>query len=223
MAEDVSYAPVDAGQNSNGKDIIQICKDNNMLVINNLKYKSKVFKGSLTFRKKEKWISELDVCIASHGIASNIVEFTVNNSLQFPSDHAALSVILDFPESMMSAQCLLQKALNLDSHAILNTSADEKCKQPVSMERLDCESFISELNQHALPTIDHSISTDEVAGNVTDILYLCASKSKKAFSKQVTMNQITNGTITPRWNRVLDCDDPKMLWKAIDWRGNLAL
>lgn len=62
-SNDLYYKPIDVSVNNNGKSIIQVCKDNNLLVVNNLHTMCHSFPSSLTYRKRKKWISEVDYCL----------------------------------------------------------------------------------------------------------------------------------------------------------------
>ena len=51
--------------NGNGRNILQLCGDTKLAVVNNLKYGEKHFKSQLSFRKKSRWISEPDLLLTS--------------------------------------------------------------------------------------------------------------------------------------------------------------
>ena len=59
---DMSY-PVQntKGRNINGDFLQVICKKNKLVILNNVKAGNKTFTGDWTFRKKEQWISEIDL------------------------------------------------------------------------------------------------------------------------------------------------------------------
>lgn len=57
LPDDVSVA------NDNAYILGTICSDNDLLVLNNLSTPTKVFSGGKTFKRKNQWISELDVCL----------------------------------------------------------------------------------------------------------------------------------------------------------------
>ena len=53
--------------NYNGRQLLQVCKDNDMVIINNLKVENISFPSSLSYRKGKNWVSELDYCLGSVG------------------------------------------------------------------------------------------------------------------------------------------------------------
>ena len=93
---DLTYVPVDniSQPNFNGRKLLDVAKDCDLLVINNLLQcnKSKFFDGGLTFRKGQRWISELDICLISSSRIVAVAELTIDQRLHIPSDHAPISV-----------------------------------------------------------------------------------------------------------------------------------
>ena len=70
ITENISYESIDhSPRNDNpsphGRRLRQICHDNKLLVINNLRYEAKQWKGSLTYRMRDSWKSERDLCTVS--------------------------------------------------------------------------------------------------------------------------------------------------------------
>ena len=70
--DELSYAPIDSGENENGKKLLSILKDNKMVVVNNLSTSSRNFTSGLTFRMRKIWKSELDLCLMSREIVHTV-------------------------------------------------------------------------------------------------------------------------------------------------------
>ena len=87
----LQYRIVDTAVNSNGRDILQVCTDNNLVILNNLQSDSKFFQGGLTFRKKKKWVSEIDLCLLSLSLLGCTKKLFVSQNSNNPSDHAPVS------------------------------------------------------------------------------------------------------------------------------------
>ena len=51
---------------------------------------------------------------------------------------------------------------------------------------------------------------------LAESLYTCAVKSK---SPRRLSNPYLIPENPPRWKRIIECDVPKTLWRAIDWKG----
>ena len=90
----LSYSPIDLGENNNGKAVIQVCKDQKLLVVNNLSTEHNSFKGNFTYKKGKRWVSEVDVCLVSRSMVSNIEHFFVDHTSSLPSDHAPVTITL---------------------------------------------------------------------------------------------------------------------------------
>ena len=54
---------VDSRQNNQGKKLINTCIENSLVIANHLKYKNKCFGGNLSYKQKDIWKSEIDLCI----------------------------------------------------------------------------------------------------------------------------------------------------------------
>ena len=89
----LNYFPADLISNNNGNDIIEICKDNDLKIINGMSTPKKTFSSSKTFRRNARsntWISELDICVASKDLVNDVRHFEVCSDTTLPSDHAPL-------------------------------------------------------------------------------------------------------------------------------------
>ena len=95
----------DAGVNENGRQVLQMCDDNNLVVVNNLKFGDKHFRSNLSFRKKNVWISEPDILITSKkGLqiieSFNMVQYFEGKHLF--SDHALLEFEINMEKVKIS-------------------------------------------------------------------------------------------------------------------------
>ena len=63
--------------NTNAEILSTICKDNKLIVINNLKTPDYHFISNLTYKKRDTWISELDTCIVSLEFLDKVCDFHV--------------------------------------------------------------------------------------------------------------------------------------------------
>ena len=48
--------------NDHGRTLVNVC-NNKLVVVNHLIYREKQLDGDLTFKRKDEWISEIDLCI----------------------------------------------------------------------------------------------------------------------------------------------------------------
>ena len=182
------------------------------MVVNNMKYDGKYYVSNLTYRKRNDWISEIDVCIAAHKILHYIQNFTVDQDLTLPSDHATISIVLFTP--VVDMLSLDVRSRSLGDHATLYSN----CKQKFQLNRnikfcnIDKASCSDKLFQVNIPQVD--VDTDTTVSRMTDILHSCAKASRYS---PVTPPA---DAIVSRWERLLNAADDRRMWQAIDWRGN---
>ena len=77
--------------NENAIFLWDICVDDGLMVLNNVKVHEQHFKGGKTYKKGNEWVSELDLCIVSYNmlIYMNDLRGIYENDL--PSDHGPLA------------------------------------------------------------------------------------------------------------------------------------
>ena len=114
VPDDVRYP------NDNANSLSQICINNGLLIINNLKADEQTYKSKLTFKRRQTWISELDVCLTHYNSTRYITSFQVIHDLSLPSDHALITISVSPPSQDYTG--LLRRAERLDDHAVLHTA-----------------------------------------------------------------------------------------------------
>ena len=213
VSRNMSYGydnPVDQVTNDNGKKILAVCKDNELLIVNNLKTKYKYHHGALTFRLRNTWISQLDLCIASEVLIPYVSEFNVNQDTSFPSNHAPVSVSFNFPGERLSLKQIQNRSADIGSYP---EKSKQLCKPPISYHRIDPVLFVENMN-----AIDPTLAMNEDCNTMTkgfgDLLYTTIKQSKAALQPPENYDPATT-----RWERIMNCGDHSKLWKAIDWKG----
>ena len=83
---------VDATENAHGRNMLNICKNLDLYPVNHLTFRGNCFKGGKTFRKRERWISQLDGLFCSAQLLHLIHDFDLVQNVPFMSDYAALTV-----------------------------------------------------------------------------------------------------------------------------------
>lgn len=71
-----------------------MCNNNKMVVVNNLKCSDKQMSGNLTFKRKDDWISEIDLRVAKQNSLILIKELAVKQEV-CGSDDTPLCLILN--------------------------------------------------------------------------------------------------------------------------------
>lgn len=218
-----TYIPVDPIKqpNSNGKKLLSLCNDCNLLIGNNLICGNKHLKGGLTYREKARWISELDLCLASESVMGTIHDLDINQSLHFPSDHAPVSMSIKYcPYTIAN---LSERALYLGDHAVLHTPTrkctDRPCqKRVIRYYDVNHDIFQSKLQEYNSEEFDIDNAETSVS-KFCDIMYTCAATSQKSGDEQKSAGQPQS--INERWQVIMDSHDDRLLWKSINWKGEL--
>ena len=79
-------------RNISGDILTTICQSNDLIILNGLQNELNFFDGGPTFRKKENWISLIDLCIVSSSLIQNIDMLHINRNLNLTSDHAIINI-----------------------------------------------------------------------------------------------------------------------------------
>lgn len=186
-----------------------ICKDNDLLVINNLKTESKHFVSGKTYKKKDVWLSELDVVVASRQLVYDIVDFQVHQTAHLPSDDAPVSLEMRLPGVNLFVQC--QRASMLGGRGSpLGGGRGGGVRRPVGFNSINHGLFMN-----GIPASDMLYDINIFNINITNALYKCAKDSCGGSVREEDDNCVN------RWEKLLSEGDHKRVWQAINWKGNL--
>ena len=203
------YEPVDLQENDNGKKLFSICKDNGLMVANNLITKDVKLTSSLTYRVRDKWVSELDLCIISEELVPAMSRLHVNQDLLFPSNHAPVSVNINFPQRSMGISELVTRSADIGMYPNTHKSV---CKSPIQYSRIDTNLFKEVIESSDPPPFDTDVNV--TANNLSTELYNITKTCKLRRAPDPPQD-----TAKSRWQRIMECEDDSLLWKAIDWKG----
>ncbi len=131
--------------NTNGQHVIKLCSNLRLVPINNLCTAiDNTFHSACTFRRKSLWISELDMCMLSVSSVNSVTEFSVNQNINLPSDHAPIVLGLDTKTFRLPCvDNLLYRARELGDHAVLhNVTNSSLSRRPIRYGTINKEEFI---------------------------------------------------------------------------------
>ena len=206
----LTYKTIDPGINDSGKRLVDICKDHNLVLVNNLCTETATFQGALTFRQRNKWISELDLCIVSKAMIKDVKSFNVNQDTSLPSNHAPVSLQMTFPKRDLSVHQILTRASDIGSYPL---PQKHLCKKPINYHRIDHELFTEKMSA-TNPTISATGHYDIIANDFSNMLYDTIKACKMHSPVQPAYDPAAT-----RWERIMECCDDGLLWRAIDWKG----
>ena len=215
--DEMSYVGCeDTAINNNGKEILQLCEDCDLAVINDLKYKDKHFKSRLSFRKKSNWISEPDRLIVSvNGLdmihSFDMVQYYENKHLY--SDHALLDFVIDMKQVRISTELLLRSACNLG--ASLYEVCPIKVEKSLRLAQCD-ENGVQEYFMRNEPPIIHNQTADELVSTFNQTVVNALKENKK-----ILTHELSEWGNAEKWTKLLAENDPKTIWKSIGWNGGI--
>lgn len=211
----LKYNVLDDCVNDNGRQILQICEDNSLLVLNNLESERVKFTGGLSFRRKKKWISEIDLCILSQKLLDYTKSLHVSHDVDFPSDHAPVTAEFHVTPDLIHPRELCERAENTSGHAVLSCDAHNPllCRKAIPSHNIHPVKFHEHLEAQVPPPVGNEQCVESLCCEFSDAIYRSATQSKLPPAVTPTLPDLS------RWQRIINCDDPKILWQAIDWKG----
>ena len=182
----------------NASILLNICKDANMVVFNNIKTHTKHFVSNKTYRKGNEWISELDTCALSPSVLNRVTECSVLRRESFPSDHSPIAITMSMPST--DIESLGIRAQHLGNHAVLcyDSNNNRHVKKPLKWNSVEKEVFLNKLNTFEIPTVIDNI--DETINTASDTLYKSIGVSKSG-SLEADVSSLG------RWERLLENKD----------------
>ena len=88
-----------------------------MVLVNGLAGKNLKFDDSMTYKRKNKWISRIDMCLISSSLFSLIDSFAVLPDVHLPSDHAIITCTIKLDYNVASENTL-QRSSDLDKYCV---------------------------------------------------------------------------------------------------------
>ena len=209
--------------NSNARFILSALKDT--IILNSLATKTKTFSNDMTYRQGKRWTSELDCATVTPGLLPAIADFRVLQAADLPSDHAPISVSIDtaripgasghgISETQRRASSLGTYDENRRAHSLT------QIRRPIRMEHIDSNRAKTALSVLNTPQAQGQ-TVENLIADVNSSLYACLNTCRQA---PANSQQWRSGIPThERWNSLLEADDPKAIWKAINWSGCIQI
>ena len=135
--------------------------------------------SKLTFKKRDRWLSELDYCFVSKDIAGECVtglSVSVLADVTHPvcklSDHAPMSIEFKFAAD---PNMLVERSRTLCEH-VVPSDCETRCIAPISIKKIDPVKFSKCLSDIEPPPLD--LDAHDIALPFAECMYSVASRSK---------------------------------------------
>ena len=217
--DDIVYRYVgikDFTLNNHGRHLIEICKSTNIVIGNHLDIGERILGGDLSYRQGSIWKSEIDICLIKQEIIDVIEEVYVHQEIA-GSDHAPLSVQFNFASyRYISGLGLLERSQFLGQSYITPVDHCYAYAGP-SYKNVNLAEFRRALEE--LPPPNIGVSEDTNVSLVVD--NACKTVNSVARSNLKRQNENLNiwEQGQPRWKRLLEKNDCKLIWRSIKWKG----
>ena len=146
----------------------------------------------------------------------------------YPSDHAPVTVIFDVnllksPEKQ--DEDILNRTAQLGSHATAKPKLSypegvPRCKRQIKSVDVDAVAFTTHLESIDPPDVT-SLDIEDSSQQFSDAMYFGAKSCLKRAREKSCPRITSNNSELDRWKSIVKCDDEKLLWKAINWRGEV--
>ena len=205
----------DLTQNKNGKRLLQLCGENKLAVINNLRVGNTHYKSNLSFRKKKKWISEPDLMVASSlkfVKSFNMVQYYEGKHIA--SDHALMETEIDLDKIGPPLELIKVRAINLGKSVHENIPI--KIEKSLRLSQCDLETVKLHFESNPPPVIQESGPLDK-----------CIETFNRTVTKVLKENKVVEECVPSewgneeKWKKLLNEKDHRKIWKAINWDGSI--
>ena len=203
--------------NENGKNLMDVCRETNTAVVNNLLYDGKHFKTKLSFRRKDNWISEPDLLVTSRSgieLISLVETVQYHNGRHLCSDHALLAFEIDVKKVKVSTELLKYRANNLG--ASVYETIPIKIEKSLRLAQCNKEGITTYFSENEPYLLHGDEKMDTVIEEFTNLVTHVMKENKEV--RHVEPVKWGN---QHKWMRLLKSNDQRSIWKAIGWDGGL--
>ena len=203
--------------NNHGKLLRDLCVNNDVVTANHLSINSVQMGGNLSNRKGKEWVSEIDLCLVKNISLRSLRYLDIKQDMK-GSDHAPLTMEMDLTEfACVPTSMLAERAQDLGQS--FHKPIMRHYNKSISHNLVNKSDFMNRLSSVPPPEI-FNIEANELS-NAIDNGFKTVDSVAKVCRIQVNENNETWETANPRWKRVLDSNESKVIWKAINWKGGV--
>lgn len=220
---------VDAGENQNGRKLLELCRFNNIIPLNMLKYeKDKTFFGGFTYKKGDRK-SQNDWILVSKCVVENVKEFSLVETLSNISDHTPVQTIIK-----LNTEISLDE-LNTSIIDVISEHNNHSHYKKLRTDNINLELFSNIMNTHinsisqkydGIADIDTCSLANDIEESIRKSSNAAKLKRPNIHQEQPARSADINESILEdsrreceEWKSVLLEKDPKKIWQKIDFNG----
>ena len=208
--------------NANARYIIGMLAPR-LVLLNGLMHGTHIFPSDLTFRRRNIWISELDICLISPECLPIIKNMSINQRLDLPSDHAPISCQISMQDAQLvdctNLSTLTHRANELGRAPAETTRENNRYhRKPIRMTEINQPQARAAFRETEPPPLV-PFDADAISESMNTIVYDIASHCRTQEPDSITSGRPNSNN---RWKQLLEDDDTRALWKAIQWNGTIA-
>ena len=207
------YDEPDIQPNRNAKQLISMLIP--LIMINGLDTGNSVFSGAKTYRQGPIWKSTLDHVYASESMVPYIEDFSVRNDVLLPSDHATVffSVKPECRSVGIDRDEIVVRAEQLGSH---NLPPQPICQKQYRWEQTNSARLDNAFAELPPPIIDEQ-DIGVTVSHINDSISVLCQQCRKD-----TNRDEDSPACSRSWSELLELNDSKKIWNAIDWSGRIG-
>ena len=152
------------------------------------------------------------MCLISSSLISLIDSFAVLQDVHLPSDHAIITCTIKLDYNVTSGNTL-QRSSDLGKYDV---PLKHYGKKKIAFGDVDKVRL-----RHRLALLIPPVIEDDNIDNCVTWLNINIFESTLACITK--NNSVCETKEVNRWNRLLNSNDPKYIWNAIDWKGKMSL
>ena len=153
--------------NARGRSILNVCANNDMVVANHLNYMNKQLGGNLSYKQRQLWISELDLCLAKQTCIDQIAKVDIRQDIK-GSDHAPLCVTLAIPSATITNIESLMKRSAVLGQRQERPKAGYTLRKSASFKNTNLQDLKRLLENTAPPAIPPVLNSADQLSNIVE-------------------------------------------------------
>ena len=138
-----------------------------MVIGNHLLYNNRQLGGHLSFKRRQQWISELDICLAKQECLDQITKIDIRQDV-LGSDHAPLCVTIAIPSATITNIDLLMKRSAMLGQLYKQSKVAKTLRKSSSFKDTDLPSLTRLLQDIVPPTIPPVIASSVQVSNLVE-------------------------------------------------------